>query len=243
MNQSSTAGILVGAYRGEQSGNTGTDVLTHDDRDRSAVGNLTGNRQSLQNTDGSGGGLDNTGQNSTGQHTQDGILEQQEQVGECGNISQTGNCVGHGIHTEHQSSKAQQDRTGILLLVALEEHVEDDTDKCKNGSKGSGIEQFYENIAAFNTAKAQDPRSNSGTDVGAHDNIDRLSKGHQAGVYKTDNHNGGSRRGLNNGCNTKTGQQTCPFVGGERMQNSTQRVACTAFQSVTHNTHAVEEKT
>ena len=76
--QRGALGVFIGAHRGENGGNTGADVLTHDDGDGCAVADLPGNSQRLQDTHRGRAGLDDRREDGACQHTQNGVFEQQE---------------------------------------------------------------------------------------------------------------------------------------------------------------------
>ena len=139
VNESRSSCVLGRTDRGQQRGDTGTDVLSHDDRNCRTEGNRTGRRKCLQNTDRRGAGLDDRGQDRTDDDTENGILEHDEHFLECRNVFQSGNRIGHCFHTEHQRCKAEQNDTDILFLVALGEHDKNDADQRKNGCKGGRL--------------------------------------------------------------------------------------------------------
>ena len=89
MDDRGTLRVLVGAEGGQQRGHTGADILTHDDGNSRGIGNRTGSGQGLQDTHRRGAGLDDGGQNSTHQNTQNRVLEHQEQILEGRDICQT----------------------------------------------------------------------------------------------------------------------------------------------------------
>ena len=150
VNHSGALCIFIGTNAGNQGGDTGADVLPHDDGNCRAICYLAGGGQRLQDTHGGGAGLDNGGESSTGQHTQHGVLEQQEQLLEAGNIPQTGDGGGHTLHAVHQGSEAQKNQAGILRLVVLAEHQLDGANQRQNGGEGGGLEQLDKQIAAGN---------------------------------------------------------------------------------------------
>ena len=243
MHQCSTTGIAAGTHRGDHGGDTGTDVLTHDDGDGSSEGDAAGAGERLQNTDGSRGGLDDGGQQSTCQHTQNGVRKEGQNISERRHFLQTGNCIGHGVHTVHQCGEAEEDHTHILLAAALAEHTHGSADQRQNRSKRGRLEQLHEDAVTLDTGQAQDPRSRSGTDVRAHDHVDRLLEGHNAGVGKADDHDGGRRGGLDNGSHRKAGDEAHHLTGGHACQQTLQTAARTFFQILTHEIHTHEEQT
>ena len=66
---------------GDHSGNTGTDILSHDNGNCCAEAYRSGHAQCLQNTYRCGRGLDHRCENESCQHTKYGILELDQQIG------------------------------------------------------------------------------------------------------------------------------------------------------------------
>ena len=100
------------------------------------IADAAGNGQGLQNAHGSGGGLDDARQHRAHQHAQNGVAEHQEQLGELRHVLQAGHGPAHGLHAEHQGGEAQQDGAGVLFLVGLAEHIENDADERQNRREG-----------------------------------------------------------------------------------------------------------
>ena len=197
MHEGGALGVFGRTDRGEKRGDTGTDILTHDDRDRRAVGNASRDRERLQNTHRGGAGLNDRRQHRAREHAEDRVLEQQEQLGKLGNIGKSLDRARHDVHTEHQGRKAEKDHAEVLLLFAFAEHIKHDAEEREDGGEGHGLEQFQHDVIARNTAKTEDPRGDGGTDVRAHNDVDRLLKRHQSRVDEADDHNGGRGRALN----------------------------------------------
>ena len=243
VHQSGPTGVFGGANGGEDGGDAGADVLAHDDGDGGAVGDLAGAGQRLQDTDGGRTGLNDGGQNRAGQAAQDGILEGDKQLLECGNILKAGDGAGHGFHAEHQRGKTQQDQTGVFLLAVLEEHVVDDANQRQDRGKGGGLQQLDEDVAAFDAAEAEDPGGDGGADVSAHDDVDGLTQGQQAGVDEADHHDGGGGGTLNDGGDGKTGQEAHGLVGGQLTEQNPETVTGPALQGLAHEVHAKQKQT
>ena len=149
------------------------------------------------------------------QELKDILTEMNEQdIAELGNVLKTRNGVGHDGHAVHEGGEAQQDHACVLLLAALGKQEQGDTDKGKNGGKGGGLEHL-QNAAAFDTGKAEYPCGDGGTDVGTHDDVDGLLEGHQTGVYKADDHDGGGGRALDDGGHADTGKKAGYLVRGQ----------------------------
>ena len=235
-------GVLVGADGRDHGGDAGTDVLAHDDGNGRTVAHLSGDRQGLENAHGSGAGLNDGSEHRPGQHTQNGILEQDEQILERRHIPQPGDGGGHGLHAEHQCGEAQKDRAGILFLVIFAEHVIDDAHKGQHRRKGGGFQQPDEDIAAGNPRQAENPGGDGGADVGTHDHVDGLTQGHQAGVDEAHHHHRGGRGALDHGGHRKTRQQARHLVGGHLPKQGAKAPPCPSLQSLAHHIHAEEKQ-
>ena len=71
------------------------------------------------------------------------------------------------------------------------EHTENDTNYSYNGRNGrSGKDTCDSSATSSDVGKTQDPAGNTGSDIGTHDDTDRLFQLHHTGVYKTDDHDG-----------------------------------------------------
>ena len=126
-----TAGILICAHRRNQRGDTGADILTHDDGDSAAVGDDTGSAQRLQDADAGAGTLDDAGDQCAHQNAEDGIGEADEEVGEPCLTLQGLDGIGHGSHAGHQDGEADEDGADALFLLILA-HIEQDADEGEN---------------------------------------------------------------------------------------------------------------
>jgi len=242
MHGGGTAGVLGGAHGGEHGGDAGAHVLTHDDGDGRTEAYLPGHGQSLQNTHGGRGALDDAGEHGTGQHAQHRLLEEDEKLSEGRHILEPGHCAGHGVHAEHQCGKAQKHHAGVLLLAVLDEHVIDDTHESQHRGEGAGLQELDEDVAAVDAGKAQYPGGDGGAHVCAHDDVDGLLEAHDAGVDETDHHNGGGRGTLDDGGYAKTGEKACQLTAGHLAQQGAEAAAGTSFKGFAHDVHAEEEK-
>ena len=81
MNQSRTFCIAGSTDTGDHGGNTGTDILSHDNGNCCAKAYRSSHAQCLQNTYGCGRRLDHRCENESCQHTEYGILELDQQIG------------------------------------------------------------------------------------------------------------------------------------------------------------------
>ena len=241
VHQGRPAGVPVGADGGEHGGDGGADVLAHNNRDGVSEGNRSGDGQRLQYAHRGGGGLNNRCQQGAGQHTQNGVGEQEQDIGELRHLLQTGHRCGHGLHTGHEDSEAQQNHAHIPALAVFQEDVEDDADHRQDGREGGGLEQPDEEVIALDARQAQNPGGHRGAHVGAHDNADGLAQGHNAGVDKAHHHNRGGRRGLNDRRHNQAHKKALGRVGGQPFQYGLQLAAGTLLQALAHDRHAVQE--
>ena len=235
-------GVPVGPHRGEHSGNAGADVLPHNNRDRRAPGDLPRDGQRLKDAHRSRAGLDYGSEQRAGQQAQDGAAKQEEELLEGGDAAQPRHRSGHLLHAEHQRGKAQKNDSGVLFLVAFAEHIADDANKRQKRREGGGLEQPDKKIAALNAGQAEKPGRHGGADVGAHNNIDRLLQGHQAGVDKPDYHHRGRRGALDNRRNYnpgyKPGQPACCKPAEKRPEPA----PSPALQGLSHQIHAEQKQ-
>ena len=215
-------GVFSGAHAGQQRGDAGADVLTHDNGDGGGVGHGAGGGQRLQNAHGGRGGLDDSGEHRAHENTQNRVREHQEHLPEFRHIFQAADRAGHGLHAEHQGRKPQKDHAGVLLLAVLHEHVVHNAHQRKNGGKRAGLQQPDEDVPAFNAAETQNPGGDGGSNVRAHDDVDGLSQRQKPGVDKADHHDRGSRGGLNDARDGQTRQEAQHPVGGELPQKHPQ---------------------
>ena len=153
MDHSSPAGILVGTHRGEQCSDASTNILAHDDGDGTAVSDNARGAQGLQDADTGTGGLDDTGNNGTHQHAQNGVGEADKEVGEPGFVLQGSHRVGHRGHAGHQDGKADHDGANALALFVFA-HIQQDADKCQHRTERSGFEHLDEQAVALQAGKA-----------------------------------------------------------------------------------------
>ena len=242
MDHGRPAGAPVGSHRREHGGDAGADVLAHDDGDGGAVADLTGFGQSLKDTYRGGAGLDQGGEDRSGQQAQEGVLEGDEKLLEGGDLPQAGHRAGHGLHAEHQRGKPQKDGTRIPPLVILFGHIEDNADKGQHRGEGGGFQQFYPDVAAADARKAEDPGGDGGAHVGPHDDIDGLAQRHKARVDKAHHHHCGGGGALYHRRYQKSGEHSHGPVGGEFSQQGPQLSAGPALQGLAHDIHTEEEK-
>ena len=152
MHHCGTAGILVGTDRSHHGRHASTDVLTQNDGDGAAEGDDTGGTKALENTNGSGGRLDHSGQHRTNQNTDKRIGEGHHQVCKPRLVTQELHGAAHEIHTGHQCHKAKKNRSDEVLLLALGEHVEDNADDTHERGKRRRLKQLNEKAVTLQTA-------------------------------------------------------------------------------------------
>ena len=137
MHKCGTFCIFRSADRCHDWGDTGTDILTQNDRNCRSKGDLSGRGKCLKNTDGCGRTLDNSGDAGTGQNTENRVGEVLKQCDKFRNFFQWSNSIAHLEHTEEQDAKSQQNLSQIFLGGFLSCHKEDDTDdrddRCPGG--------------------------------------------------------------------------------------------------------------
>ena len=87
VDQCCPAGIFIGANGRKQRCNTGADILSHNDRDSGAIGDLPRAGQRLKDTHRCRAGLDNASEHRADQNTQNRIGKHEENFTELRNIS------------------------------------------------------------------------------------------------------------------------------------------------------------
>ena len=83
---------------------------------------------------------------------------------------------------------------------------------------------------------------NRGTNVGAHDDPDRLAQSHHPGVYKAYHHHCGSGGGLDDSGDGRTHQHAQKAVGGKPLQNTLHPCAGGSLQAGTHHLHPMQKQ-
>ena len=151
-------------------------------------------RQCLQNTNSSGGGLDHGADQRTHQNAQDGISGIHDEVLEPGHLTQRLHGAGHGVQTLEQQAKAQNDLADVLYLglFGIEHHKRTHAD-AEGGN--AGYVQGDQNAC------------DGGTDVGTEDDAGGLSQIHDAGVDKAHDHHSGGGGGLDDHGNEHAQQE------------------------------------
>ena len=94
-------GVFGDTHAGQHGGDTGADVLTHDDGDGSTVADAAGQCQCLQNTHRGRGALDHCCYCQTHKNAQKGILKGCEKTGESGVIGKGLDRTAHQLHAVH----------------------------------------------------------------------------------------------------------------------------------------------
>ena len=241
MDHGSTACILVGTHRGDQRGNAGADVLTHDNGNGTAVGDHAGGAQRLQNTHAGAGALDDAGNKGTHQNAQKGVGKAGEQAGEPCLVLQGQDGVRHGGHASHQHGKADEDGAHAFFLLTLT-HIQQNADKCKHRAERSGLEHLDDEAVALQAGQAQDPAGDRGAHVAAHDDADGLVQFHDAAVDKAHHHDGGGAGTLDNGGDAQTQEEALDGAVGQLAQDLLQLAACLLFQRLAHDVHTEQEQ-
>ena len=172
--------------------------LADDDGGRHGEGYRSRRGDSLQDTDGSRGALQDRSHYGAEQDTQDGIAEHEENLLEGRRIFQRCKSRLHGGHAEKEDAEADQQVSDVFGLPVLTDQDHKGADGYDDGGKGSGLDQLKKQLRTGQITETQDLAGDGCTDVGAHDDRNGLSKLHDAGVYETDQHDCGGGRALNN---------------------------------------------
>ncbi len=92
------------------------------------------------------------------------------------------------------------------------------------------------------TEEGDHPCCNRGANVGAHNHADGLDQAQQSCIDKTYHHDGGGRRGLYQGGDQQTGEDTHHPVLCHGRQDVPEFVACQFLQAFAHDLHTIKEK-
>lgn len=119
MHDCRTLCIFLCTDRRKDCGDTGSDILSHDDRDRCRIADCTGLQSACKYRQ---------MQMSSGSQLSGSFLPEDQapdwkfcqHSGKCRYISKWFHCFRHGIHTIHQHCKADQDRSDIMFFSFLE---------------------------------------------------------------------------------------------------------------------------
>ena len=234
--------VLIRADGGNKRRHAGTDILTENDRECRAEGNLSRRGKRLQNTDGSRGALNDRRQKRARKNAENGVAEKKQKLLEFGNFRERLHGGSHVIHTEDQHGKAEKDQTDVLLLGILQEKIEDDTDQRKDRRERRRLQHGDEKAVAAETRKAEDPRRNGRTDVRTHNDRDNVRKRHNARVYEADHHDRGRRRALNDRRHGGAERKSLEGIGGQLTKQRGETGACTLFQGISHNAHTEQKQ-
>ena len=235
-------GILVGADGAHHRRNTGADILTQDYRDGAAVGHNAGGAQALQNAHGGRGGLDNGSQRRAYQNSHQRIGEGNHHPDKPGLVLQKLHGAAHQLHAGHQSHEAQQNPADVLLFLGIGKHVQHNSHAAQQRSQGGRLKQLHKQTVSLQTAQGQNPGSDRGAHVAAHDDTHGLLQGQNAGVDEAHHHYRGGRGGLNHRRHRKTQQKALGHIGAHLRQNGLKLAAGGALQGLTHGIHAEQEQ-
>ena len=242
MNKGRALRIFGGAEGGHDWGDTGTDVLAEDDRDCRGEGDLTGGGQRLKNTDGSCRALDDGGDDSAGQNTQNRVGEVFEQGDEGRDLTQRSDGVAHLEHTKEQNTEAQQNLSQVFFRGLFASHIKDDTDDRNQRSPRGWLEKVDQKAVALDVHHTQDVRGDGGTDVRTHDNTDGLLELDDVCVDQTDHDDGGGGGALYRCGDQSTEQDGLKDVVAHLFQRALQAAAGNLFQTVAQQGHTVQEE-
>ena len=194
VNHCSTARIFRTTQRGQERGNTGTDVLTKDNRDGCGIADCARCRQRLQNTNRCRGRLNNRSDTCTHQHAKHRVCDRGKQLRKLRPIRQRRNRAFHHRHTDKQYTETGKNIRNIASTALFGQHHDNDTHQDNHIGQILRLEHLHHQILADCTAavQTQDLRGDRRTDIRAQNNANRLPQRHNTRVNKTDHHN--SRR-------------------------------------------------
>ena len=160
--------VFVGVYRGDHRGDTGSYILSHDDRDRSSVGDRAGGREGLEDTDRCTGGLDQCRDADTDEKPENRILEHHEQISEAFAFAEPRYRGGHIFHSHHKDGEAEKDRAHVLFLAVFRGHIQEYTDKRKDRDPRGGLEPAEDRgrgASAVQAGQTDQPRGDRRAEV------------------------------------------------------------------------------
>ena len=239
------AACIARAAEGRQErGDTGADILTEDDRNGCRIGDRAGGGERLQDTDRSRGRLDQCGDTCADQNAQDRVRNGGKDVLNAGKFLEGSNCGLHGGHTDEEHTKADEDIAECLAVAALGEHRVKNADQHHEIRKIGRFDESHQDTVTDRRARieTQDLRGDGGTDIGAHDDADRLIQGHDAGVNEADDHNSGRRGRLDHRGDGNAHQKGGENIACHLFQGAFQLSACGLLEAVAHRGHTVQEQ-
>ena len=172
--------------------------------------------------------MDDGGEAGAGQDAQQGVGEGGHEVDEGLRLPQGRHGGAHHVHTDEQHAQTGQDLTDVLQLELFHKDHQGHAYKGEQGSQLTHVQ-------------GDEQAGDGGTDVGAHDDPDRLIEGHHARVDKANHHDCGSGGRLNNGGDGRAYQHAQKAVGSQSLQNHFHTAAGCGLQAGAHHLHAVQE--
>ena len=118
----------------------------------------------------------------------------------------------------------------MLCRVVFYKNIENSPDKQDKGRIGSQIE-------------SRDLGSDRRTDIGAHDNADRLRQCHQSGIDEADHHHIRGGRTLHQQCDENTDRNGDETVCSRPLQYRSELIAGGLLETGGHHAHAIEKET
>ena len=152
----------------------------------------------MQNAHRSGGALDNRGQQGAGQHAEQRVGKQGQNLCKFRDVGQRFHRTRHGVHPEHQNGKSQQDQPHVLLLTVFHKHIKNNAHDRQDRRKRRRRQHLDKPVITLNPGGAEKPGGHCRSHIGAHDDADGLRQLHQARVDKAHHHHRGRRGGLDN---------------------------------------------
>ena len=218
-------GVAAGADGGDKGGNTGADVLSHDDGEGDVEGDDAGGGEGLQDAHRGGGALEQGGDQGAHHDAQQGIGEGHKEVAELRHILEGGHRSGHGVHADEQQAQAQQQLAHNPLLAALDKHVEHNAHNSNAGAKVLRAHHGEKQVVRGDVSQTENLGGDSGADVGAHDDAHGLLQLHDARVDEAHAHDGGGGRAVDQTGDQGADEYAHKQVVGQPFQNGLQTAA------------------
>ena len=167
--------------------------------------------------------------NKADQHTEHGIGQFCQGIGEGRIVSERRNRGGHHLHACHQNGKAHHDIGEILLRGMLRQHFNQNTGYGYHGGDGGRGQKLCHSARTLHIRKAENPARYTGTDIRPKDNADGLKQLHHPGIHKTDDHYRCGGRRLDDGSHACAQQNSLDGSIAHPVQKFIEFVSCYAF--------------
>ena len=134
----------------------------------------------------------------------------------------------------HEEEREAKDELTDTLPMAFSTEYQWHTDSQHRNGKGRYVH--------LETYGRDNPCCDGSTNVGTHDDTNRLCQRHQSGIHKTHHHHRCSTRRLDKRRDENTRQHTHHTILRHGCQDTAQAVACKLFKALRHSLHTEEKQ-